>query len=249
MSDFTDKMEQHAIELAKVMQIHSPNRWQALVGNRTNIKPWYTSRSAFKPGVEVALIGANPTGNPDQPPNDADFVSYHQDLDRDSYNAYLDESWDGARPGQSKLQRGVRNVFIALYGAADWDRELRRTACLNVCPLRTNDTSEIPTLVWDKSELWCRDVLVHLMPKLIICNGVGPGKSAWAALASAGLPVIQMHSERLGNFNVRSGIIATGDLSGSTVIGVPHLSRVGQWRDLPRVIASVAEKSGMKLKR
>lgn len=250
MSEFTDRMETKAVEIAAQMEHTSRYGWQALIGDRSNIKPWYSARSAIKPGVDVVVIGANPGGDAGAPPNDAKFESYQRDLNRDGFNAYLDESWDGARPGQSKLQRGVRTVFSTLYGgSANGDKSLRDSVCFNVCPLRTSGTSEIPPRVWNTSERWCVEVLTHLKPSLIICNGVGAGMSSWSAIGAAGNRVNLVHSERLGNFTVRGGTIATGELSGSKVLGIPHLSRVGSWGNLPNAIASVVEKLGVPSKR
>ena len=237
MSQFTDRMENMACGIAKIMERTSRRGWRSRIGDRSNVKPWYSSRAAFVPGVDVVLIGDNPGGSADAPPNDAKIESYQRDLNRPGFNAYLDESWDSARPGSSKLQRGVRMVFSTLYGgSANGDDALRKSVCFNVCPLRTSDMSQLPPEVLSKSVRWCRELLQHLKPSLIICNGISDS-SPWAAMGSS---LHQRDSERLGRTYVRYGIIASGDLQGTKVLGIPHLSRFGLWRTTPSAIARIA---------
>ena len=246
MSEFTDRMEAKAREIAAKMEQSSAHGWQADVGNRTNVKPWYSPRSAYEPGAKIVLIGANPGGDPLNPPSDANRMSYESDLHRADYNAYLDESWDGARPGESKLQKGVRTVFKAIYGSADGDGELRRSVCFNTCPLRTKGTSEIPPDVWRMSVRWCLRVCEYLNPGLIICNGIG-ARSPLNALQELGNHMKTIHSEPLGTTSVRYGVIRIGDLDDVKVLGIPHLSRTGSWKTLPRAVASVTKAAGIDL--
>ena len=239
MSEFTDHMEAKAEEIAASMERTSHYGWRAQIGDRSNIKPWYSARAALKPGVEVVVIGANPGGDASAPPNDAKVETYQRDLNREGFNAYLDESWDGASPGQSKLQRGVRTVFSTLYGgSANGDKSLRDSVCFNVCPLRTSDTSQIPDVVWLKSGVWCLEAVIHLNPNLIICNGIGD-KSPWNALGSA---VTQIDEEPLGRTSVRCGTIAREENEGIKVLGIPHLSRTGTWRATPIAIRNIASR-------
>ena len=243
MSEFTDRMENRAYAIAKTMEDTSRYGWQAIIGNRSNIKPWYSARTAIKPGVDVVVIGANPGGDAAAPPNDAKIESYQRDLNRDGFNAYLDESWDGASPGQSKLQRGVRTVFATLYGgSANGDKSLRDAVCFNVCPLRTSDTSQIPGLVWKASARWCIKVLEHLEPALVICNGVSH-PSAWTAIQQFDDFVKTFHSEPLGRSAIRYGMMASGPLESTRILGIPHLSRTGTWGDTPIALRNIASRS------
>lgn len=237
MSEFTDHMEREADKIASLMERTSRRGWRARIGDRSNVKPWYSSRAAFVPGVEVVVIGANPGGAADAPPNDAKIETYQRDLNRKGFNAYLDESWDGARPGSSKLQRGVRMVFSTLYGgSANGDDALRKSVCFNVCPLRTSDMSQLPPEVWSESVRWCMEVLHHLNPSLIICNGI----SDPSPLAVFGRSLNLLDREPLGTTYVRYGVIANGDLEGAKVLGIPHLSRHGLWSTTPVAIARIA---------
>ena len=58
------------------------------------------------------------------------------------------------------------------------------TPCLNVVPFRTPSREKLPCGAWGVAQPWFRQVLRHLQPDLIICNGNGESKeaSAWAAL-------------------------------------------------------------------
>ena len=219
MSEFTDRMEAEAREIAAEMEQKSFTSWKATVGDRTNIKPWYSSRSAYRPGAKIAVIGANPGGNPVNPPSDANRMSYEADLNSADYNAYLDESWDGARPGGSRLQSGVSTVFGRLYGRDLGDANLRQAVCFNVCPLRTASTAQIPRDVWSQSEDWCRRVTDHVKPRLVICVANG-GESPWEALrVDAQDPIRFARSAHLkyGTTTLRDGSVVR-------VIGLPHLT-------------------------
>ena len=237
MPQFTDRMEREADEIASLMERTSRHGWRARIGDRSNVKPWYSSRSAFVPGVDVVLIGVNPTGDPDDPPADTQIDLYMRNLNSEQYNAYLDECWKGKPKGEETLQKGVRKVFSELHGGPQaGDSALRDSVCFNVCPLRTNDASLIPPEVWSKSVNWCLKILKHLKPNLIICNGI----SDPSPLAVFGRSLILLDKEPLGTTYVRYGVIASGDLDGTKVLGIPHLSRVGPWRATPLAIARIA---------
>ena len=243
MSDFIDTMQKEAENIAQLMTNTSRRTWQACVAERTNMKPWYSSLSAFKPDVDVVLIGANPAGDPQNPPPDSAVVAYKDNLARDNYNAYLDESWKGLPNGEEALQRGVRTAFYALTGDKDaGDALLRKSVCFNVCPVRTKETGQIPVAVWKRSEEWCMEVLQHLNPRLIICNGIGK-RSPLSCVNGPEDAVELRHLEPFGSGCVRYGRInGNGPRAQCGVLGIPHLSRLpGSLCELHHAIVRIAE--------
>lgn len=224
------------------MKQTSRRGWEPCVGDRTNVKPFYSSLSAFRPGADVVLIGANPAGDPSRPPKDSKMSDYQANLKREDYNAYLDESWDDYQEGAAPLQQGVRTVFSALYGSSlAGDNALMNSVCFNVCPIRTKNIEHIPKAVWSRSQSWCMELLYFLNPGLIICNGIGK-QSALSTVNGPDRKIELRHLEPLGSGCVRYGLIGgPSPLVGCGVLGIHHLSRVAKWEDLPRAIAGIAE--------
>lgn len=214
---------------------------EELYDDDSNFKPWYSPRGLIDNavgGVDRVLIGVNPGGCPGDPDQTTvDRLWEHELNPAKPFNAYLDECWDDCPKGESQLQIGVRNVFGALYRDG-WDVMLRKTACFNVCPLRTSDRSKIHTDLWDQSVEWCKRVLNDLMPTVIICNGNDrETKSPWTVLKTAyGLD--QIECEPLGNSkrSVKFGVATIEPLEGTKVMAVPHLSIHGQWSSLPAAV-------------
>ena len=223
------KWEQEARDIAAEMEQTSFTGWKATVGDRTNIKPWYSPRSSFRQKGGVVLIGANPAGCPSSPPDDSVITDYQSNLIKPDYNAYLCESWSGKEPGRDRLQLAVKRVFKALYGN-EWEQRLRDAAFFNVCPLRTRSTNEkfLPSPIWDRSVNWCKLVLDQLRPSTLILVGNGEsGTSPWSALGVMGYKVSEdMGRRRLvgKNYYLKFGEIRKGRLKDAKVVGLPHLS-------------------------
>ena len=209
-----------------------------LYGNDRNFKPWYSPRGLIdnlRGRVDRVLIGVNPGGSPREPDQTTVDRLWEVALNPSRpFNAYLDERWEGSRPGTSRLQRGVRNVFRVLY-QDQWEAHLRNTACFNVCPVRTSDSSKIQTDLWLYSMEWCKSVLNDLTPRMIICNGNSDDdRSPWTVLKTA-YNLDRIESEPLGDSN-RSVKFGVASVEGTKVLAVPHLSRHGHWRTLPAAV-------------
>ena len=231
---FAEKMERRADSIANAMMQMSEG-WRSEVRGRTNVKPWYSARSLINATADVVLLGVNPAGYPNNPPADSDIATYQSNLECQDFNAHLDETWNSSAPGTSPLQMAVRRVFGTLYADDNGDTVIRRTACFNVCPLRTPKARYIPDEIWDESVGWCLDVLEHLKPKRIICfaifrkDGMPAIKSPWHAIGNS------YQIERSYSANVRqvsdtwpafvlAGQVTAGTLTGCEIIGIPHLS-------------------------
>ena len=203
-------------------------------GDNRNFKPWYSHRSLFQEGITRVYIGIAPGGDPRFPDNTTGR-RYQIRLAGDRYNAYLDEKWRGSAVGNSPLQRQTRRVFRELYGEWDGDVELRRTACFNVCPVRTGESSIIRNDLWRKSVEWCRQVVDDLKPTTIICNGSGwRGRSPWAALEATE----EWSAPVSGSAYLKYGFVKLDDSQPAQVIGLPHLTGARYRRaDLFRVLS------------
>ena len=228
-SDKVSEWEREACEIASHFESERDYGWEAeVVGadgkRRTNIKPWYSPRSAFRQKGGVVVIGANPAGPPSSPPDDSIRAVYQANLERPDYNAYLCESWNGKELGCHKLQLAVKRVFKLLYGN-EWEQRLRDAACFNVCPLRTRRTNEefLPSSIWLESKKWSTMVVNKLEPELIICvgdavTGKKPIRSAWCAIGPK-----QTICECVGEkARFRVGYAEIGESHVAKVVGIPH---------------------------
>lgn len=227
MSEFTDLMEAEAVTIADAMSRERPG-WRKEVDGRSNLKPWYSQLNAFRPDVKRALVGIDPGGDPSKP-DDTAGPQYRQQLEGDSYNAFLDERWASERrgnkvehrAGEAPLQQAVRKVFRTLFPESYPDEEIRATACFNACPIRTGLGSSIPPhgRVWRLSEDWYKSVLEHIRPELVICIGNGD-ISPWRLLnVDERNPIKFARSAHLKHGSAR---LYVGRLT--KVIGLPHLT-------------------------
>lgn len=227
MSEFTDLMEAEAETIADAMSRERLG-WCKEVDGRSNLKPWYSHLSAFQPGAKRALVGIDPGGDPSTP--DATVgPRYRDQLEGDSYNAFLDERWpkrSGStelhRPGEAPLQRSVREVFHILFPRSDTADEIRATACFNACPIRTGLGSDLPPRgeVWRLSKKWFNRVLEHIQPELVICIANG-NVSPWQALGVGHAKKIRLARSAY----LKCGFVKLIDGRSVKVIGLPHLKR------------------------
>lgn len=191
-----------------------------LFGDHRNFKPWYSYRALFQEGITRVYIGIDPGGDPMFPDNTTGS-QYQTFLEGDSYNAFLDESWTGSVAGEAPLQKRTRRVFGELHGESAADDMLRQTACFNVCPVRTGESTKIQTELWRECVAWFKCVIDDLRPTTIICNSSAMvGCSPWAALN-----VMQDWCAPVsGRAYLRTGIAQVGDTHATRVIGLPHLT-------------------------
>ena len=263
-------LEEWANEIAGTMEFCSASSWKRTVNRHgfdySNIKPWYNPRWMFEPqpsGVDSVFIGINPGGKPERPgPASApkcgdntcshDRQSYYDDCPSDApYNDWLDaRCWQG----NGKLhQQSVKRVFSTLFDVENPENMMRSTPFFNVCPLRTEDASQIPDCVWKESLAWCKSVLDQLQPRLIICDGnTEPGKTYWSMLKSRSpwamlkmeYKLERIRCEKLGktNISLKFGEATVAPLEGTKVLALPHLSRYGHWQSLPPAIHRMKER-------
>ena len=192
------------------------------------IKPWYCSASIIESGAKVAFIGANPGGGPQSEEDDRRLGYLKRPYDQKSpYNAWLDDRhWEG--DGSRHQQRAIE-AFEVLFGSQGRDI-LREAACFNVVPLRTGNVASLTQVTWNRGVGWAMEVLEHIAPEIIVCNGNGSGRSAWNVFS--GLQPGTEEAKVYGTFRLKRGRVARGKLAGAEVIGLPHLARM---RSVPRL--------------
>ena len=187
------------------------------------IKPWYCSASFIDSGAKIAFIGANPGGGPQSQEDDKRLGILRQPYNDSRYCAWLDDRhWEG----DGSLQRRVIEAFEVLFGPRGRDT-LRSAACFNVVPLRTGGVADLSQATWEKGIVWTVEVLEHIKPEVIVCNGNGAGRSAWNVFNRRRFVVAELEECTVyGTFRLKSGRIASQRLQGARVIGLPHLARM-----------------------
>ena len=212
----TRRFERSAQELLK----EAVSRGEPVYG----VKPWYCSASLIEKGAEVAFIGANPGGGSQSEADDRRLGILKRPYDDGSlYNAWLDDThWEG----DGGHQQRVAAAFEILFGS-NGRGILRKAVCFNVVPLRSSGINAVSTTTWRSGVDWTSDVLEHVQPSTIICNGNGSGRSAWNVFSGSRIGIGAVEEQKVyGTFRLKRGRIARGTLSGAEVIGLPHLARM-----------------------
>ena len=227
--DVVQGWEDEARRIGRMMNQATGGLWQAEKDGCKNVKLFYNPRWMFQPrpeGVKRIFVGIHPAGDPANPMKDnpyGDMLEYLDEQPGDRpHNQWIDGRW--ASKGRMHQQR-AKQVFQSLYGTDKWETELRSTPCFNVSPIRASEADSSPQCVWDASAVLCVDILRHLRPKTIICNGFDDaGRSPWAVVKRA-FGIGPPPSEPVGGTAVVKlgavGVLADG---ATTVIGLPMLT-------------------------
>ena len=207
---------------AEALLRDAESRGDAVYGMR----PWYCSVSIIEKGAEVAFIGANPGGGAESEKTDKRLGVLAWPYDYDDYCAWLDDRhWEGSGPGHQKRAQGAFEILFGQRG----QEVLRNAACFDVVPIRSTGIGELSEGTWQSGVALAMEVLAHVRPRLIVCNGNGEGKSAWGVFRGQdqrfGLEVLAKAS-MTKKFSLKAGRITRGELAGVEVIGLPHLARM-----------------------
>ena len=215
---FAIKMEQEANNIAKPFQdsIHG-------------VKCWYTAARLFNQSAERVFVGINPGG--DERSNSQEDIGKGAAYNDPDFNAWLDERWQSNKPpGEDTHQLSAQRVFKILYGD-EWEKVFRNTPCFNATPFRTPNINRLPKEAWEASIPWFQQVLEHLKPKLIICNGNSERRSPWRVLGESYTLGDKDKIHIKGVSSIKQGIIQSAPLKNTKILALPHLSRFGN-RDL-----------------
>ena len=140
------------------------------------ISPWYCAARLIEHGARVAFIGANPGGGAMSKEDDERVGRLRRPYEASQYNAWLDDMhWEG---GGASHQQRVIDTFKLLFGSSQGEYVLREAACLNVVPVRSVRTSELSRRTWSEGVEGVTQVLMHVAPGIIVCNGNGGGQVA-----------------------------------------------------------------------
>ena len=229
MTTFAHRFEQSALKLNELMCSVKPESAYIYADGR-NMQPWFSAPCLFEQPADSVFMATHPGGAPtgEEPPyQQTEHDCVVEDCDARRFNSWLDEPW-GDPPGEAQNQVAVLNAFKAMFGDANGESVLRDTPCFEVCPLRISRTRDLPDDVWIASMSWSAGVLEHLRPKTIICNGnQADWHSPWSAVKRI-YGVEETASRPLSpGATLRQGIVLSGELKGSQVIGIPSLSRYG----------------------
>ena len=216
---FAIRMERKAHDIADRL---TPAQRNAIHG----IKCWYSAAGLFVEGAKRVFVGINPGGGEEADSTPDEIEIHRQASYKDPrFNAWLDESW-GNPPGEHKHQRAAKRVFRILY-KENWQEVFRTTPCFNVSPFRTPNINQLPEEAWRESESWFKQVMEHLKPKCVICDGNGKYRSLWSALCNI-YSVDETIPKRIQrNIYLKQGVIQSAPLTDTRIIALPHLSRFG----------------------
>ena len=212
-------------QFAKKMELKANKIAEEFEDSIYGVKCWYSAARLFDQGAQIAFIGINPGGGDDSHSHQDKDNGYLEKPYKDTnFNSWLNESWGGKPPGSSGHQLSAQRVFKILYGD-DWKKVLRNTACFNVAPFRTGNVDELPSGAWEAATYWFKQVIEHVKPKLIICNGNGEGLSPWSVISDK----YKLDSEnriQIGKAKayLKQGVIQSAPLKNTRILALPHLS-------------------------
>ena len=219
---------------AEALLIEAKARGEPVYGMR----PWYCSASIIEKGAEVAFIGANPGGGADSEETDRLLGVLKWPYDYDDYCAWLDDRhWKGSGPGH---QRRAWEAFEILFGQQGLEI-LRKAACFEIVPLRSIGIGALSDETWQSGAALAMEVLAHVRPRVIVCNGNREGRSAWGFFRDQRFGMEVLAQEWMNKkFSLKAGRITRGEIAGAEVIGLPHLS----WMRSPPKLEAAAKKLG-----
>ena len=200
---------------------------------------WYCDANLIENGAKQAFIGINPAGKPNDADHDQEKGYPEKPYTDPGWNAFLDTKWDDWNPYQDSVPR----LFEAMYGVGKSKRALRRTACFNVCPFRTNNSAALPVELKKASSQWFITVLKYVNPEFIICmgNAEASWSSPWAVLTRQ-FGIERRCPDRVSSlgYSLKDGTLESGPLEGVRVLGVP-LSVLGKQASylLPELLVKV----------
>ncbi len=188
---------------------------------RLKYKVFYSSLDTWDKPCGRVLMGMFP-GAPGQYEYPAEVVNR---VPESGWNAWLNEKWEPV-----KVVENLEALWRAWFGGHNWQQELMRTFCSNVCPLRAPSEGALFEL-YDESvmesflPLW-EQVFAQLKPRLMIVHGNKEGLSPYSLLSRL-YPddgQKQQSSPALGSLKVRWHVhnAAWGPLA---VVGLPHLGK------------------------
>jgi hypothetical protein len=135
---------------------------------------FYTGSGALRTPSPIYLLGFNPGGAPDDPNHGTIADDLEQARSRpDDWSAYIDESWVGAQPGSSTLQRRVRHLFDGLR------IDLRRVPASNLVFARARSASDLGderARLMDRCWALHRSLITRLEVRVVLCLGSETGR-------------------------------------------------------------------------
>lgn len=139
---------------------------------------FYSGRAAFASRSPLYILGLNPGGSPSIQARET--VAWHTNKvlneERTEWSAYSDESWGGARPGTSRLQRRVLHVLAQL------NLDPRHVPSSNVAFVRSERESTLDRSFTDLArDCWKfhQCVISELGIRTVLCFGGTAGR--WVA--------------------------------------------------------------------
>jgi len=203
---------------------------------------FYSGRAAFESQSDLYILGLNPGGNPSRQAAETVQANIDASLQRaaSDWSAYVDDSWNGKRPGSWKMQPRIRHLLARLQ------RDPRRTPASNVVFTRSAREAD---LLHEKQALleacWPlhRTVIQALNVKVVICLGRTAGR--WVRDATGAQKV----QENFREDNARGWISqAHSNESGLQVVTLTHPS-IAAWKveatDPTSLVRSALSRAGI----
>lgn len=182
------------------------------------------SKTVLKNNPKIAFITLNPAGS--TIPDDHPLASCEEG------SPYLDESWDGEKPGESKLQIQIQKMFGKIHEKVDYPGSKREfieaTLSGQFIPFRSPNLDGLKHKkeAFDFGERIWSEVLTSVKPRLFVCINTETAKRLRKIIKIAyDLPESKLCKLWIGWGNYTADIVEFGNNSEVKLLRLPHLSR------------------------
>lgn len=182
------------------------------------------SKAVLKSNPKIAFITLNPGGSR--------MRDDHPSASCEEGSPYLNESWGGKKPGESKLQIQIRKMFGKIHeklNYPDSKRELiESTLSGHFVPFRSPNLGALKDKkeAFDFGEKIWSEILASVQPELFVCINVETTKRIRKIIATIyNLPEGKPCKLETGWGNTTAEIFEFGDNAQIKILRLPHLSR------------------------
>ena len=197
----------------------------------------HSSKKTLTSSTKLMFVGINPGGGGSSTPIPSLPPSQFIQASCEEGNAYRVKDWgETGRQHQNEVQKMFRRLSSVGIGTS-WEDLMDNTLTSNFCPFRSpgggwtrQDRDDKKEAVQFSYELWS-DILPHLEPKVIICDGNG-GDSAFGYFTEL-FGRLDFDVRRKGDFpfsyegerrSIKKNYLYGHSNKFVDIIGLPHLS-------------------------
>ena len=182
------------------------------------------SKSVLKNNPKIAFITLNPGGSR--------IRHDHPSPSCEEGSPYLDESWGGKKPGESKLQIQIQKMFGKIHEKVSYPGSkhelMKSTLSGHFVPFRSPNLKDLENKkeAFDFGEKIWSEILTSVRPRLFVCINTETTERIRKIIENVyKLPERKSYKLQTGWGDYTADIIEFGDKAQIKLLRLPHLSR------------------------